>query len=82
MRKFISRRAKARAKTAVASVCDRRRHRHSAATGKRGCDIQIYLGDLVATHLYGKNPAEAAGRLVEKQIESLVEKGTLKKRKF
>lgn len=44
--------------------------------------IRIYLSDLVATHLYGKNPAEAAGRLVEKQIESLVEKGTLKKRKF
>ncbi len=42
----------------------------------------VYLGDLVATHLYGKNPTEAAARLVEKQIESLIEKGTLKKRKF
>ena len=29
-----------------------------------------------------KNPAEAAGRLVEKQIESLLEKNALKKRKF
>lgn len=44
--------------------------------------IHVYLGDLVATHLYGKNPTEAAGRLVEKQIESLLESGTLKKRKF
>ena len=44
--------------------------------------IHIYLGDLVATHLYGKNPTEAAARLIDKQIESLLEKGVLKKRKF
>jgi hypothetical protein len=42
--------------------------------------IHVYLVDLVATHLYGKSPTEAAGRLIEKQIEALLEKGILKKR--
>jgi hypothetical protein len=44
--------------------------------------VCVYLDDLVALNLYGKNPSEAAARLVDKQIETLVEKGILKKRKF
>jgi hypothetical protein len=44
--------------------------------------VCVYLEELVALNLYGKNPTEAATRLVEKQIESLIEKGILKKRKF
>jgi hypothetical protein len=44
--------------------------------------VCVYLDDLVALNLYGKNPTEAAARLIDKQIESLLEKGILKKRKF
>jgi hypothetical protein len=44
--------------------------------------VCVYLEELVTLNLYGKNPTEAAARLVEKQIESLIEKGILKKRKF
>jgi hypothetical protein len=44
--------------------------------------VCVYLDDLVSLNLYGKNPTEAAARLVDKQIESLIEKGILKKRKF
>jgi len=40
-----------------------------------------YLGELVATGLYGKNQAEAAERLIARSIEGLVRKGTLKKKK-
>lgn len=39
------------------------------------------LKDLVSTGLYGKNPAEAAERLVARSIEDLLQNGTLAKLK-
>jgi len=36
--------------------------------------VAEYLERLVRTGLYGKNTAEAAGRLVERGIEGLIEK--------
>jgi len=39
--------------------------------------IADYLEQLVATGLYGKNPAEAAERLVANSIKSLLKDGTL-----
>jgi hypothetical protein len=38
-----------------------------------------YLLRLVATDLYGKNPAEAAERLITRGIESLIKDGILKR---
>jgi hypothetical protein len=43
------------------------------------CD---YLDDLVVLNTYGKNSTEVAGRLVDLQIEILIEKSVLKRRKF
>jgi hypothetical protein len=39
--------------------------------------IEAYLDELVGGGLYGKNPAEAAERLVARGIENLVRDGTL-----
>jgi len=38
-----------------------------------------YLEELVSTGLYGKNPAEAAERLVASSIQGLLKDGTLLK---
>ena len=38
-----------------------------------------YLETLVASGLYGKNPAEAAERLIAFGIEELVQRGALKR---
>lgn len=43
--------------------------------------IVEHLARLVATGLYGKNPAEAAERLVARSIEDLVQNRTLPKSK-
>lgn len=42
---------------------------------------QRYLEDLVSDGLFGKNPAEAAERLVARGIENLLRDGTLNRRK-
>ena len=42
--------------------------------------IRDYLSALVSTGLYGKNPAEAAERLVSKGIEQAISAGTIMKR--
>ena len=42
--------------------------------------IERYLAKLVSTGLYGKNPAEAAERLVARSIEQLIRSGTLGRR--
>lgn len=42
---------------------------------------QRYLEDLVSGGLFGKNPAEAAERLVARGIENLLRDGTLSRRK-
>ncbi len=39
--------------------------------------IEEYLSQLVATGLYGKNPAEAAERLVARSLERLLQDGTV-----
>ncbi|MGD2081480.1 MAG: hypothetical protein PVF91_00845 [Chromatiales bacterium] len=39
-----------------------------------------YLEELVGSGLYGKNPAEAAERLIALGIEDLIRQGTLKRR--
>jgi hypothetical protein len=39
--------------------------------------VVAYLEQLVATGLYGKNPAEAAERLVANGIRNLLKDGTL-----
>ena len=39
-----------------------------------------YLGDLARTGLWGKNPAEAAERLIAEQIRQLIQAGSLRKR--
>lgn len=45
--------------------------------------IQQYLEDLVAGGLFGKNPADAAERLVARGVENLLRDGTLRhKRRF
>jgi hypothetical protein len=49
----------------------------SLATG-----VCAYLDDLTELNTYGKNPTEIAGRLVDLQIEILIEKNVLKRRKF
>lgn len=41
--------------------------------------VITYLEALVASGLYGKNPAEAAERLIAFGIEELVQRGTLKR---
>ena len=41
--------------------------------------IMERLAVLVSTGLYGKNPAEAAERLVARSIEDLLQNGTLTK---
>lgn len=43
--------------------------------------IRDYLFGLVATGLYGKNPADAAERLVARGIEQAISEGTIAKRK-
>ena len=43
--------------------------------------IQQYLEDLVSGGLFGKNPAEAAERLVARGVENLLRDGTLSRRK-
>jgi hypothetical protein len=43
--------------------------------------ILDYLEDLVSGGLFGKNPAEAAERLVARGLESLLRDGTLNRRK-
>ena len=43
--------------------------------------ILDYLEDLVSGGLFGKNPAEAAERLVATGLESLLRDGTLNRRK-
>jgi hypothetical protein len=40
--------------------------------------VQGYLEGLVLTGLYGKNPAEAAERLLTQRIEHLLSNGQLK----
>lgn len=44
--------------------------------------VCVYLTDLAELNTYGKNPTEIAGRLIDLQIEALIEKGVLKRRKF
>jgi hypothetical protein len=41
--------------------------------------VQGYLGQLVATGLYGKNPAEVAERMIARTIENMLADGTLKR---
>ena len=43
--------------------------------------IQQYLEDLVSGGLFGKNPAEAAERLVARGLETLMRDGTLNRRR-
>ena len=43
--------------------------------------VQHYLEDLVSGGLFGKNPAEAAERLVARGLENLLRDGTLSRRK-
>jgi hypothetical protein len=43
--------------------------------------IEQYLEDLVSGGLFGKNPAEAAERLVARGLENLLRDGTLQRRK-
>lgn len=40
--------------------------------------IQAYLEQLVLGGLHGKNPAEAADRLLSKAIDALIKDGTLR----
>lgn len=40
-----------------------------------------YLGTLVDSGLYGKNPAEAAERLIAFGIEELIQRGALQRRR-
>lgn len=40
--------------------------------------VRLYLEQLVATGLYGKNAAEAADRLLSRGIEALIKDGTLR----
>ncbi len=42
--------------------------------------VKAYLAALVSTGLYGKNPADAAERLLARGIESLIREGILKRR--
>jgi len=44
--------------------------------------VYVYLEDLRELNTYGKNPTEIAGRLIDQQIEILIEKNVLKRRKF
>lgn len=44
--------------------------------------VEQYLAKLVSTGLYGKNPAEAAERLVAKSVEQLIRDGTLSRLKL
>jgi hypothetical protein len=44
--------------------------------------VCVYLDDLRELNTYGKNPTEIAGRLIDLQIEALIEKGVLVRRKF
>ena len=39
--------------------------------------VQSHLERLVLTGLYGKNPAEAAERLLTRSLEGLIREGTL-----
>ncbi len=39
--------------------------------------VQTYLDKLVDTGLYGKNPAEAAERLIASEIKELLREGTI-----
>lgn len=39
--------------------------------------VQGYLERLVLTGFYGKNPAEAAERLLTRTLETLIKEGTL-----
>jgi hypothetical protein len=41
--------------------------------------VQGYLEQLVATGLYGKNPAEVAERIIARTIEIMLEDGTLRR---
>jgi hypothetical protein len=43
--------------------------------------VQQYLEELVSGGLFGKNPAEAAERLVARGLETLLREGTLGKPK-
>jgi hypothetical protein len=43
--------------------------------------IEKYLEALVLTGLYGKNPAEAAERLLVRAIDGLVQEGILERRR-
>jgi hypothetical protein len=43
--------------------------------------VQRHLEDLVSGGLFGKNPAEAAERLVARGIENLLREGTLNRGK-
>jgi hypothetical protein len=42
--------------------------------------VEAYLLKLVSSGLYGKNPADAAERLVARGIEALIRQGHLKRR--
>ena len=42
--------------------------------------VKEYLAELVATGLYGKNPAGAAERLITREIEVLFREGILKRK--
>jgi hypothetical protein len=44
--------------------------------------VCVYLDDLAELNTYGKNTTEIAGRLIDQQIEILIEKKVLKRRKF
>jgi len=42
--------------------------------------VYEYLEDLVLTGLYGKSPAEAADRLIAREVEVLIREGSLRRR--
>lgn len=42
-------------------------------------EIQAYLEQLVLDGLHGKNPAEAADRLLSEALDALIKDGTLRK---
>ena len=44
--------------------------------------VCVYLDDLREMNTYGKTPTEIAVRLIDLQIENLIEKNVLKRRRF
>jgi hypothetical protein len=41
--------------------------------------VRVYLEELVKEGLYGKNPSEAADRLLARGIENLIKEGALRR---